>query len=62
MQEARSFLAYKDVELYLNRLEEEYLKEHGSLNVAVESWLSTARKIVQSKNLIYKRLILLIEL
>jgi hypothetical protein len=59
MQEAQSFIAYRDLETYLNYLEDKYLKEYGSLSLSAISWLSTARKIAQVQNPVSNRLKLL---
>jgi hypothetical protein len=59
VEEAHRFIAHKELEKYLNNLELKCLKEHGYLNEATQSWLSTARKLAESQNPIHKRLKLL---
>lgn len=59
MQEAQSFITYRNLETYLNYLEDKYIKEYGSLSRSAISWLSTARKIAYIQNPVNNRLKLL---
>lgn len=58
-QEAHIFVANRELETYLNHIEQECVNEYGFLNEATLSWLSTARKFAEMQNPVYKRLKLL---
>jgi hypothetical protein len=56
MQEAKLFITHRDLESYLNHLEEKSINDHGHLNEATRSWLWTVMKLAEMQNPVSTRL------
>lgn len=56
MAESLSFTTYQNLEAYLSYIESEYIRKFGSLNQSAYNWISTARKIAELQNPVFKRL------
>lgn len=56
LRESDDFNAYKQLEVYLNYLEVQYLEQFGAFNEQALAWFSTARKIANAKNPVSRRL------
>jgi hypothetical protein len=55
-RESDDFNAYKQLEVYLNYLEVQYLEQFGAFNEQALAWFSIARKIANAKNPVNLRL------
>lgn len=62
MQEAKLFIAHRDLKSYLKLLEAKSINEYGHLNEATLSWVSTVTKLAETHNPVIKRLKILAEL
>jgi len=56
LRESDDFNAYKQLEVYLNYLEVQYLEQFGAFNEQALGWFSIARKIANAKNPVSRRL------